>query len=384
MATPAGPSLSVDAQIQPSDIPKWGSAFPQPASSAQRDQQEPPTLCGAAITLRKSTKKYSGSRAATIGGVILLDDRPYLLTAAHIFLTPGSRNSKTCCDKCGADDYNRRLAPLSGNSWWHDLRGALEDIPQARSDCPRGRNCAAIERDADFVLSFKDKDLKSFSTSVMLPDLQIDVEQPSQVAPATGKAAWMNLDHGWALIDLGEIPESQCLNITWRRNYDLFTNSVRRFNGGIGLPSYPEQRDYYIATPRGALAAQLHAEINPLWLAGSTDGHSKLTWRVSYDHDLGDIGSWMIDPAGPELWGMVVSLGDGRAEVLPAATIFDDIKRAMGVERVALPEQEDEDEDYVATDYDIDSWEGTEANEAENEDLTQRVGGSGESDDGEL
>ena len=341
-----------------------------------------PTLCGAAITLRKNSEKHSVWRPATIGGVILLDDRPYALTVAHTFLAPRSRTSTGCCDKCDADDYNGSAAPPSGTTWW-DMLSALRDIPDAKPDCPNGRNCAAIERDAEFVVSFKDNRLTRLSISVRLPDLQGEERGMDQVTSGHSKAAWMNLDHGWALFDFGDIPTSQCLNTFHDNNKDLSITSVKPFGDDMRIMCGPQEQTLVIATPRGTLEARLRPFVHPERLAGSSDGHSKPAWLINYAQNPGDVGSWMIDPESGQLWGIVVALEDNGPRcsyVLPATVVFDDIKKAMGVRKVTLPGQrEEEGQNGEELDDELDG-------DDDDEDESQGGGGSRseEGPDGEL
>ncbi len=361
------------------------STFP-----AQKHQQEAPTFCGVSITLKKTSEKYLTWRPATIGGIILLDGRPYALTAAHIFLPPRSCKSDRCCDQCDGDDHNGAAEEWEGTSWW-DMQEALQDEPEDESDGPEyhnGRNYATINSDDEFVISFKDSKLGRFSTSVQLPDLQDDEQDTSHTISVSSKAAWIDLDCGWALFDLGDIPLEQCLNVVKYGDKSLPITSIKPFVPNVRLILHDnalETIPALIATPRGALEAKLFVWVHQEDLAG-TDSFQP-AWYIKYPHHLADVGSWMADPESGELWGMVFQVGDNGkrwGSVLPAEVLFNDIKTAMGVEKVTLPgqaelgqdEEEANEDGSEAVGGDEDGTEDDE-DEASYENEPQRIGPSG-------
>ena len=232
MATPPSPSSSTSSQSEQRTTTAQGELLLEETESTSpphKDQEVATTLCGASITLKKTSQKYLTWRPATIGGIILLDGRPYALTAAHIFLPPRSCKSDRCCDQCDGDDHNGAAEDWEGILWW-DMQEALQDEPEDDLDFPayhHGRNYATINSDDDFVISFKDSELRHFSTSVNLPDLHDGEEDASHTTSVPGKAAWVDLDCGWALFDLGDIPSNQCLNILKSRDKTLSITSVK-------------------------------------------------------------------------------------------------------------------------------------------------------------
>ena len=290
----------------------------QPSDSTPQTPAQRSTVCGSRISVRMESRagKYSVCRAATIGGIILLDNKPYGLTAAQIFLPPLPRNSDGCdCGECPQeDDYARENDGTINHMY---------NAPDERQVPPR-RNCDAIPKDAEFVVSFMDHDLRRFSRVIKLVDHQ---GEDCQGQGTSWKALYINLDHNWALIDMEGLPAEYFLNTTtipagfeWEvggndtsllpRNRASITKiNPFTIHGPMGLTVYDTPPRLLISTPRGVIITKPANFYYYNYLAGTGFQSRKNTIVCHYEggieYEYEHNGSWVVDPETGELVGMV-------------------------------------------------------------------------------
>ncbi|KAJ9611334.1 hypothetical protein H2200_004518 [Cladophialophora chaetospira] len=274
-----------------------------------------------------------------MGGIVLPDDKPYGLTTAQIFLPPVPCSSAGCdCGECVQED-----------DYAHENEGTVVEeynAPDERQVPPR-RNCDAISRDAEFVVTFMDEDLRRFSRVVRLADHQ---DGSSEGQRTSWKAAYVNLDHNWALIDMEGLPAEFFVNtislppdFEWEDDDDesrslahpnlLPITKINPFtpHGPMGLTMYDTPPRLLISTPRFVITATKPANFYYYsYLAGTNFQSRKNTIVCPYgngiDYEYGDNGSWVVNPETGEF-----------PLALPAGMIIENIRRTMDVEVVKLP-----------------------------------------------
>jgi hypothetical protein len=348
-------------------------------SSIPRTQTPRPTLCGAGLLVHKSSLKggYSVFLPATLGGVLLLDWRPYALLPAKVFLppVPGSESKNGWLEHDYASQESSILAwspavpQITGN--------VLTDEGKAR------RNCAAIHSDLEVVISFVDRGLERLSRSVKMVDHHGDGGPSNGETKDGGKcggarACYVNLDYGWALLDLNDVGsdtdlEALLVNRIWHpgrdededEDADADTDANTKGPAIISTKSLPEDgpeephldsdldseeedgdegslpRLSTCTARKGPQNTTVHEGYLCLSFAGTGDGtlrHYQNVLLLEYDYDgMSDHGSWVVDPRTGEWWGMLVAERGGCCYAVPAEAIVENIKSAMGVREVTLP-----------------------------------------------
>jgi hypothetical protein len=346
-------------------------------SAIPRTQTPRSTLCGAGLLIHKSSLKggYSVFLPATLGGVLLLDSRPYGLLPAKVFLppVPGSESKNGWREH----DYASQESNVLLWSAVPQITGdVLTDEGKAR------RNCAAIHSDLEVVISFVDRGLERLSRSVKMVDHHGDDGPRNGETKDGGKcgearACYVNLDYGWALLDLHDVGsdtdlEALLVNRIWHPNRDEDADADEETNtkgraitstkslpedgpeephldSDLDSEENEEEEENEGSLPRlstctarnGPQNTTVHKGYLCVSFAGTGDGtlrHYQNVLLLYYDYDgMSDHGSWVVDLRTGKWWGMLVAEQATRCFAVPAEAIVENIKSAMGVREVTLP-----------------------------------------------
>ena len=278
-------------------------------------------------------------------------------------------------------DYNRWELT---NSFVHDETRfpdpRLYNTPDVEENGRPRRNCQAIERDAEFVVTFKIPELRGLSRVVRVVDHQQKTDHDGQAKDAGAdvdwKDAWVNLDYGWALLDLGDISPTKLTNTVVHQGSPLAITRI--------IPSDMSQRylsksfSHLVATPCGVVETDFADPVGYTQLARTVQESVKCSWDISFDHNdaFGDIGSWILDSETRELCGILISLDDRGSSrwrygvALSAAMVLENIRKTMGAIKVTLPGAVDE---YGDGDRDYDDQDGEEAEEEDDDSGELRI-----------
>ena len=358
------PTMSKSASIS--------DGSPKPISSFSTTPVPRTTLCGARISVTKTSLKgkYSVWYPATVGGVILVDGHPYALTTSKVFLPPKPRPARgDCCLLCDQEsDYalEETISSIKANS-----------VDNTDGNGRPRRFCGRIDDDAEFVVTFMDKELRSLSRVVRLADhqnQQAAEEKAAEDARASNwKAAYVNLDYGWALIDLDPLPKDisppMLVNKIYHQdpsqedpedvknvdenNTSKTITSVKSFPTD-GPPDSAHLINPWICTPNNSPEGTIiAASYDYMYFAGTSRTSRKSVLGLQYEYDAEDNGSWVVDPRRGAWWGMIVHEDRGTSYATPAEMVLENIRQSMGVEEVTLPlppkseieEEEEDDED---------------------------------------
>ncbi|KIW69545.1 hypothetical protein PV04_05417 [Phialophora macrospora] len=335
------------------------------------------TLCGAGLLVHKSSFQggYSVFVPASLGGVLLLDSRPYALLPAKIFLppVPGSESKAASLEH---DYASQELDFVPNTVEPRNTDDILtNDTPSDDVLADEGkdrRNCAAIHPDLEVVVSFVDTGLERLSKSVKIVDHNGgDVPKKGETGDRHGygeaRACYVNLDYGWALLDLKDVQtdsdyypdlEALLINRIWHpeceEDEDANTDG-RAITFIKSIPEDgPEERNLDLeeegeeegSLPRLCTCTSRRGPQDTTVLdgymfasfagTGGTSRHNVLCLEYEYG-GMRDHGSWVVDPRTGEWWGMLVMEQYGLSYAVPAEAIVENIKSVLGVREVTLP-----------------------------------------------
>ncbi|KAJ9611335.1 hypothetical protein H2200_004519 [Cladophialophora chaetospira] len=354
MSGPSSPQ-STSSQEPASGLAPSPPSVPTPIPpSTQKDRT---TLCGAHLQIQKSSIKgrYSVTQPCTLGGIILIDNHPYALLPAKVFLPPVAYSSQgLCCDRCdheNENDYKPDEEYVLGHA--ANTEDILDETGKAR------RNCDAIDRDAEFVVTFIDASLRSLSRVVRIADHQrcdvlADIKR-------TWKACYVNLDYGWALIEMADVPETLLINQIWDhgRQRDIKYPITRTKYMREAYPERHNLRDepnMFVTTPRNSpQTAMVDKRFEYMYLAGTGKTSCKKVLALEYEYaGMGDNGSWLVDPSDSQWWGMIITKDKGKSYAILAQAVMENIQKTMGAWHVTLPTPGNDTAAYYA----VSAWRG--------------------------
>ena len=233
------------------------------------------TLCGTEILVQGSDKP------ATLGGVIMLDDKYYGLTVAHVFPTENAASAEPqvieqltqlydsdWAEESSSDDDDRGSEPESPSSSSPKQKKRAENSNVARSNNGKNTPLTATLDDNDIHQEgFDDESLRVVAIS-------------KDSFPKSGDCLYDDFD--WALIELCD-PKYHRVNAivvpqhdTAERYYHLFSNSPK---------SIPPAGTVYIATRNGVLRGTGTGSACAVKLPNSDNYRS--VWTVEVERDLG-------------------------------------------------------------------------------------------------
>ena len=206
------------------------------------------------------------------------------------------------------------------------------------------RNCGAIDQDAEFVLTFMDAPLRSLSRVVRIVDHQVP-RTSEEESNGNWKALYLNLDYGWALIDMAQAPESLLINEIWHHHDDK-PHSEKSISTIASLPTAGLHGlalhsicPMSVCTPRNSpRTPEIETGSEFMYLAGTENASCKEFLKLEYqDAAAADNGSWLVDPEDSKWWAIIVTEDRGKSYALPAQRVVQNIQKTMGVQEVRLP-----------------------------------------------